>query len=60
MSQLVSRSICHAPALVAAILGTDGVTRLKALYAEAIQQGYRFYSYGDAMLILPELESGEK
>jgi S-adenosylmethionine:tRNA ribosyltransferase-isomerase len=41
-------------ALVAAFLGTDGVARLKALYAEAIQQGYRFYSYGDAMLILPE------
>jgi S-adenosylmethionine:tRNA ribosyltransferase-isomerase len=41
-------------ALVAAILGTDGVTRLKAIYSEAIQNGYRFYSYGDAMLILPD------
>jgi S-adenosylmethionine:tRNA ribosyltransferase-isomerase len=24
------------------------------LYAEAIDQAYRFYSFGDAMLILPE------
>jgi S-adenosylmethionine:tRNA ribosyltransferase-isomerase len=29
----------------------DGVPRLKALYAEAVRHGYRFYSYGDAMLI---------
>jgi len=40
-------------ALVAAFLGGDGVGRLKALYAEAIREGYRFYSYGDAMLIVP-------
>ncbi len=40
-------------ALVAAFLGEDGVNRLKMLYAEAIREGYRFYSYGDAMLILP-------
>jgi S-adenosylmethionine:tRNA ribosyltransferase-isomerase len=31
----------------------DGVARLKAAYGEAIARGYRFYSYGDAMLILP-------
>ncbi len=37
-------------ALVAAMIGLD---RLKAVYHEAIEQRYRFYSYGDAMLILP-------
>ena len=37
-------------ALVAAMVGLD---RIKAVYREAIAQGYRFYSYGDAMLILP-------
>lgn len=37
-------------ALVGAMLGLD---RMKAIYAEAIRERYRFYSYGDAMLILP-------
>lgn len=36
-------------ALVAAFVGLD---RLKSLYALAQREGYRFYSYGDAMLIL--------
>lgn len=35
--------------LVAALIGLE---RLRAAYAEAIQNRYRFYSYGDAMLIL--------
>lgn len=39
-------------AMVAALF-PDGVERVKALYREAIGRGYRFYSYGDAMLILP-------
>jgi S-adenosylmethionine:tRNA ribosyltransferase-isomerase len=36
-------------ALVSALAGVD---RVRAAYAEAIAQRYRFYSYGDAMLIL--------
>jgi S-adenosylmethionine:tRNA ribosyltransferase-isomerase len=31
----------------------EGVARLKAAYEGAVREGYRFYSYGDAMLILP-------
>jgi S-adenosylmethionine:tRNA ribosyltransferase-isomerase len=34
--------------LVCAFAGTD---RMKAAYAEAIRQSYRFYSYGDACLL---------
>ncbi len=36
-------------ALVGAMVGLE---RLKALYAEAARLRYRFYSYGDAMLVL--------
>lgn len=37
--------------LVSALIGRD---RLLTLYQDAIAQSYRFYSFGDAMLILPE------
>lgn len=39
-------------ALVASLLD-GGVERLKDLYRQAIEEQYRFYSYGDAMLVLP-------
>ena len=36
--------------LVSALMGLDV---MKSAYAHAIQQGYRFYSYGDGSLLLP-------
>lgn len=36
--------------LVSALMGTD---TMQAAYAHAIADGYRFYSYGDASLLLP-------
>jgi len=36
--------------LVSALMGLD---TMKAAYAHAIAEGYRFYSYGDASLLLP-------
>jgi S-adenosylmethionine:tRNA ribosyltransferase-isomerase len=38
--------------LLMLVAGMVGVDRLRAAYAEAVQARYRFYSYGDAMLIL--------
>jgi S-adenosylmethionine:tRNA ribosyltransferase-isomerase len=42
-------------AMVAALLSSEpsgGVRRLKHLYETGVREGYRFYSYGDAMLVL--------
>ncbi len=36
--------------LVSALMGRD---RMRAAYAHAIENGYRFYSYGDGSLLLP-------
>ncbi len=46
----------HLPksSLLMLVSGLIGRERLLALYQDAIAQGYRFYSFGDAMLILPE------
>ncbi|WP_019517378.1 tRNA preQ1(34) S-adenosylmethionine ribosyltransferase-isomerase QueA [Sphingomonas sp. Mn802worker] len=38
--------------LVSALMGRE---RMQAAYAHAIAYGYRFYSYGDASLLLPEV-----
>ena len=37
--------------LVGALMGRE---RMQAAYSHAIAQGYRFYSYGDSSLLLPE------
>jgi S-adenosylmethionine:tRNA ribosyltransferase-isomerase len=36
--------------LVSALMGLE---RMQAAYAHAIEEGYRFYSYGDASLLIP-------
>ena len=36
--------------LVSALMGLD---TMRAAYAHAIRERYRFYSYGDASLLLP-------
>jgi len=37
--------------LVSALMGLEG---MKEAYAHAIENGYRFYSYGDGSLLLPK------
>ena len=36
--------------LVSALMGED---RIRAIYAHAIREGYRFFSYGDSSLLIP-------
>jgi len=38
--------------MVGAFMGDEGTKTLLAIYQDAIRQGYRFYSFGDAMLVL--------
>jgi len=42
--------------LVSALMGLD---RMQAVYRHAIEEGYRFYSYGDSSLLLPSRQSAE-
>ena len=37
--------------LVSALMGVDAV---KDIYAHAIAEGYRFFSYGDSSLLIPK------
>lgn len=37
--------------LVSALMGVD---RMRAVYAHAVREGYRFFSYGDASLLVPD------
>ena len=37
--------------LVSALMGED---RIRAIYAHAIREGYRFFSYGDSSLLIPK------
>jgi S-adenosylmethionine:tRNA ribosyltransferase-isomerase len=37
--------------LVSALMGQD---RIKRIYGHAVENGYRFFSYGDASLLIPE------
>ena len=37
--------------LVSALMGKDLVDRI---YAHAVERGYRFFSYGDASLLIPD------
>jgi len=41
------------PALSMLVSALMGLERMKAAHAYAIENGYRFYSYGDASLLLP-------
>jgi len=45
----------HLPrsSLLALVAAMTGLERLMEIYEEAVRERYRFYSYGDAMLILP-------
>ena len=37
--------------LLALVMAFGGIEQVRAAYAHALAQGYRFYSYGDAMWV---------
>ena len=43
--------------LVSALMGQE---RIRSVYAHAVAQGYRFFSYGDASLLLPQAQQDGK
>ena len=43
--------------LVSALMGK---TRIERIYAHALAQGYRFFSYGDASLLIPDRNAAPK
>ncbi|WP_299297571.1 tRNA preQ1(34) S-adenosylmethionine ribosyltransferase-isomerase QueA [uncultured Tateyamaria sp.] len=42
--------------LVSALMGTE---RMRAVYAHAVSNAYRFFSYGDASLLLPQAQDAK-
>ena len=42
----------RSPTLLMLVSALAGVEAMRNAYAEAVSRRYRFYSYGDAMLIL--------
>lgn len=51
------KHFCHHQYLFMLVSALMGLERIQAAYAHAIAQGYRFYSYGDASLLLPALSA---
>jgi S-adenosylmethionine:tRNA ribosyltransferase-isomerase len=43
--------------LVAALMGQD---RTRRIYDHAVAEGYRFFSYGDASLLVPQWQGGQR
>lgn len=52
VDRLVTNFHLPGSTLLALVMAFAGVEATRAAYAEAVRAGYRFYSYGDAMLIL--------
>ena len=52
MSGLVTNFHLPQSSLLMLVAAFAGRERVLAAYREAVEQRYRFYSYGDAMLIL--------
>jgi S-adenosylmethionine:tRNA ribosyltransferase-isomerase len=54
VDQLLTNFHLPRSTLLALVCAFGGTERMLAAYATAVREGYRFYSYGDAMFVEPE------
>lgn len=51
---IYAKNLCGSLSLFMLVSALMGLENMQSAYRHAIEEGYRFYSYGDASLLLPK------